>query len=507
MSTTRRIISGTASSWARIVLTLLTQVLLVPIYLAHWSVKIYGIWIALQAVVNLLSTIDRGYNDFLEYEFLRLGPRQYRKVALLLWSGVRITLLVGLTEVTLVYLLSRSHLLSHFFASEGAVDNRLFYDISWSLFVQWVAWSLTNVIGLLFRSLYSFGYFPRAGWWNVLTVVSASLMSLIAVTRGGGLLAVSLYAALGTILVLICQLVDIRRLLLRQQLHVTPPSYRRGLGSFRHSMGLSFRYFLENFRLQGARLILLPFCGPIALASFSTVRTGANVAQQGLLTITHPILPELMRFLREKNQPKMEASFSTVWLVLVLFLCPGIVIAQSVAPRLFALWTRGHIDFSPVLFATLSLGVLVYALAQPAMAVMVGNNLVRKQMLLSLLCSVAIIIGMTVLLPIMNIQGAGISLLLAEIIAAVGYQLFARQWLRERGLSWPGTLSAIAALSILLASLGIAVMIASPSHKWLALSVTMVALCWNAKNYTDHLPSIARDKIISGIARVCAPNR
>ncbi len=41
MSVTKRVISGSAASWAQIVVGIVTQIAVVPVYLNYWDVKTY----------------------------------------------------------------------------------------------------------------------------------------------------------------------------------------------------------------------------------------------------------------------------------------------------------------------------------------------------------------------------------------------------------------------------------------------------------------------------------
>jgi O-antigen/teichoic acid export membrane protein len=497
MSTTKRLISGTAASWAGIGVTMLTQIALVPIFLSYWDIKTYGIWIAIQALLNVLSTMDRGFNDFLEYEFLKLGAPNKNKIGYLLWSGIFVIVIISLLETAIVYYLS-FYLNVEVLLEEGKVeDPTLLNEIRWSLMIQWSIWSIANIIGLFSRSLSAFGYFPRMGWWNVLISISNSIVSVVVVIFGGSLLSANLGICVSSITLLSLQYIDISKLLRKVGVKSTRYSLRLGFKHYFTSFGLSARYFLENFRQQGIRLIILPFSGIKGLTAFSTTRTVANVSQQGLLTITHPLLPELMRFLGEKDQNKMEASFGTVWLVLLFILAPGVVILQVIAPFLFSIWTKGQIVFIPSLFATLSIGVLFFALGQPAMAVIVGNNNLKQQIVLSVISALIVVVTMFLLMPYMGILGAGIALLIAEIVAAIGFIKFASKWLPSSGLKWPAKVFRIALLSVIIAAVGISIMIYYPSMKWQFFVVTIFTLYWNAIRYYKNMPYLAIQKINS----------
>ncbi|MCE7071023.1 hypothetical protein LZG74_11960 [Dyadobacter sp. CY327] len=507
MSTAKRLISGTVASWASILVTMLTQVALVPIFLTYWDIKTYGIWIAIQALVNVLSTLDRGHNDFLEYEFLKLGPEHRPKIAFNLWSGIRIAAIVSFIELLLVYLLSMHIDMNFLFGEDSSDSLNLRSEIGWAIVIQWIGWSLTNLLGLFFRALSAFGYYPRMGWWNVLLAMVTSFIPVLFVINGANLLQASAGAIGGVVVLLGFQLADILRLLRKEGIASGDYSFKQGFQNFGVSMTLSGRYFLDNFKQQGVRLLMAPLTGAAGVAAFSTIRTVANVTQQGLLTVTHPLLPELMRFLREKNQQKMEVSFGTVWFVLIGLLAPGVLILQCIAPALFSVWTKGQIEFDPILLAALSTGVLFFALAQPAMAVTVGNNLLKVQILISFISSLVVVGGILLLVPYLHILGAGIALLMAEIVAAIGFLHYAKIWLKENGLIWPAKASGIATASVYIAALSMSLMIVFPQYQWASLIIGLLLLCLNIWRYWNSLSLQINDRIQSMLARLPIINK
>jgi len=501
MSTTKRLISGSAASWARIAVTMLTQLALVPIFLTYWDVKTYGIWIAIQALVNMLSTLDRGYNDFLQYEFLKLGHDKRADISSMLWSGVFVTALISFIELLIISVIAFQPNIGYILGISEHIGP-LANQIAWALIAQWIAWSFTSIVGLFLRSLSVFGYFPRMSWWNVILAIVTSVCPIIAVINGQSLIYASLYSLGGTLAILVIQFIDVNRLLKREQLSLNDFSIKNGFKEYVNSIGLSGRYFLENFRQQGIRLLLAPVAGAAGLAAFSTIRTGANVALQGLATITNPLMPELMRFIHQREQKKIEASFDTIWLVLIIGLAPAVLFIQTIAPELFSLWTKGQIVYDPFLFATLSLGVLVYAWGQPAAAIVTGNNLVKVQFLISLVSSVIVIAGIVVLVAYLNILGAGLALLAAEIVVALSFQHFAKKWLLSQSLIWPDKSSNLAFLSILISAAGMFMIILFPFNKWFLLLFSCLLLLLNIRIYWKNMPQIAIEKAHSILTRI-----
>ncbi|MET0461564.1 MAG: hypothetical protein ABW007_00365 [Chitinophagaceae bacterium] len=496
MSTAKRVISGSIASWMRIGITMVSQLVLVPVYLSYWDVTTYGIWIAIQAFVSVISVLDQGHQAFMEFEFLKDGKENRKNIALNLWSSVWVGVGIGAIEVLIVILVISFGALESLLGESAGVSPVLIKEASIVLLLQIINWAvLTSIGGIFVRVLSPFGYYARMSWWGVWAAVITSFAPVVAVICGADLLYAGITLAIATILYSIPQYVDIYKLVNKEALFYQGASLKRGLRNFSLSLVISAKSLLENARQQGVRLILAPLSGAAGLVAFSTMRTGANIVLQGLNTITSPLMPELMRFLNQKDQDRMEASFSTVWFVVLFLLAPAIIILQLFADPLFTLWTNGRVPFNPYLFATLSLGVLVFAVAQPAMAVMRGNNLLRPQFLITLIAASIVVGGMFILVPRIGIVGAGASLLLAELAATTGYRIVAKDWLRKNGLSWPQRSSMLALASVWTAAASMFAMISFPSLKWIFCIAGVTLIFVLIRFYWASSPMLVKQKV------------
>lgn len=498
MSATNRILSGSAASWVRIFISIVSQIVLVPVYLSYWPVELYGIWLAIQAVLNILSTLDKGFQNYLGFEFLRLGENRREEIAQHLWSGIWMGIAIGLLQIAIVLGFTLSGF-THVLIGEKAIlaQPTLIQDAAWALLFSSIAWLLSGSVGgILGRALTPFGYYPRMSWWGVWATVITSAAPVIAVASGAGLFGAGLVAALATVAYNIPLYADIFRLIKKERIGFVTSSIKLGFIDFGYSLALSGKDLLENARQQGARLILAPLAGAAGVAAFATMRTGANIALQGLGTLTNPLMPELMRFLHQRDQQRTDASFSTVWMIVVVVMSPGVVVFQLLAEPLFASWTRNKIAFNPLLFAVLSLGVLVYAIAQPAITVIRGNNLLRVQVLNSAVSAIVVVGGMVLLVPYFGIVGAGFSLLAAEIITAFLYRQQAKKWLENQHMEWPKKASMLASISVVIAACTMGALIYLPAqYKVLCVAISMVLFLINIKAYITALPPVAMDKI------------
>ena len=498
MSITSRLISGSAASWARIAVTMISQIAFVPIYLSYWDIETYGLWLAIQTFTSIMSTLDIGYQEFLGFEFLRLGKENRKELSNYLWSGISIGICLGIVQVIVIMCFLFMDVLPHIFKEIKIYDVNTVNIISTILLLQSFTWLISGSVGgLLVRSLAPFGYYSRMAWWGVFTSLVINVTPAISIFLGADLLIAGIILAITSLVMCIPQYIDMLHLLRKESIHFSQPSLKIGYEKFIQSLLISAKSLFENTRQQGIRIFLSPFSGAAGLAAFATMRTGVNISMQGLHTITNPMMPELMQFLHKRDQIRSEAAFGTVWIVVIAIIAPAIVLLQVIIEPIFLKWTRGQIPFNPALFALLSLSVLVYALAQPAIAVTVGNNLLKPQLYVSAIASIIAIGGLYILFPIIGILGAGVSLLSAEIVAAIGYIIIAQRWLNKAGLFWPKYSALIALASVCIVAIAVGIIVLLPNIKWLTLFISLFFLSWNVFRYWRTLPILVTDRVRS----------
>lgn len=503
MSTLSRIISGSIASWITILLGIVIQIIVVPIYLSYWDIKTYSIWISVQALIGIVSIIEKSHQTFLGYEFLMVKNKAPNKLGLYILSGIWVGVTLGLLQCILAILFISTPLFELFLGKNELLSPHIINEAGKVLLVQIIAGFISGSVGgILVRAVAPFGYYPRMAWWGILATFNSAIFPALVVTQGGGLFATGLALASASIVSSILVYFDLFRLLRKENISLKEFSFKLGWINFRNSLALTFKDLFDNLRQQGVRVVLSPLCTPKELVTFSTLRTGANVALQGLNTITNPLMPELMRFLHQKEQAHSEAAFGTVWIIVVAIMAPGIVILQAFIEPLFLLWTRGKTPFDPLLFAILSLCVLVYAVAQPAISVTTGNNLVKPQLFLSALSATIVVVLMFTLVPSMGLQGAGLSLLIAELSSAIGYQIIAMQWLKENQLIWPKQLFSIAAMAVISSAITLLFLIEYPASKWIILTFSLVIFSLIFRKYWKTLPATATDRALKFFANV-----
>jgi hypothetical protein len=400
MSIKKRLIAVSACSWFQIGITISLQIILVPIYLSFWSVQTYGTWITIHTLISIFFKIDLWHQTFFDSDFLKIGQNNLRETGRHLWSGIWTGLIIGLFKVILIAIFLASGLFEKLLAEKTQLPPNLLKEAGILLLLGNIVWLLTGSAGGIFvRALTAFDYHPRLAGWGVFAAIITALTPAIAVTNGAGLLGAGIATASVTIIFYLFLYQDIFRLLHKENINYYKGSINLGYSNLVKSLVLSGKNLLENARNIGVKSILAPVAGARALVAFATIRTGANFTVQGLHSVINPLRPELMNLVHERDQERSETAFGTIWIFIVAVMAPGVVILQTVIEPLFTIWTRYKIEFNPLLFAILSVTMLIYAVAQPAIAVVSVNNLLKTRLVLSSAAAIVMIVGVLTLVP------------------------------------------------------------------------------------------------------------
>jgi O-antigen/teichoic acid export membrane protein len=148
-------------------------------------------------------------------------------------------------------------------------------------------------------------------------------------------------------------------------------------------------------------------------------------------------MPEMMRYVRMREQEKMECAFAMLWCLLILLICPMVLVLQAGMPLVYTLWTRGRFPYDPLLLSFISSSILIYAIGLPAMAVCVGNNLVKAQLRIAIFASSCLFGSLWFLVHFFGLRGAALALVTGELVSLGLYVRHAANWLRSVHLRWP----------------------------------------------------------------------
>lgn len=496
MTAFKRIASGSLALWTRMGLSMLAQVMLVPVFLSYWPAKQYGAWLALQSIYSLATILDSAYQTYIENEFLKIGKTNFSQFKTLVFTSLPCVIFIGVLQVIIFYGVSQINIFAKLIGLDNASDKLMLHQSS-QVLLTWLLLMVatTSISGMLGRALSALGYFSRFAWWGVIYVACSTLLPLVVLINGGDLLAVGLAQAAVIAIYHILWFWDAIRIMRKEAIEPVKPEWSVAHKSFQASFFVFLRLLLELGRQHGFRLILAPMVGLKKLAEFSTQRTIAGVATQSLNTIYGPLMPELMRYLREKDQAKTDTIFAFIWALNIFLLGPLVYFLQVLMPIIFPLWTRGKFVFDGFLFMTISASLLVYAIVLPAIAICNGNNLVKLQMYISVVAFAVLFASLPVTIPLLGLSGAALSLVLAEVISGVCYVWFALNWLRGAGLTWPTRMFKLAGFSLFCTLACCTAIVLWPSATWLVTLMFLVNLIIMGLRFWSVLPAESQQHI------------
>jgi O-antigen/teichoic acid export membrane protein len=487
---TSRIFSASLANWVGIGVTLLTQIIFVPVYLSHWSSETYGVWLLLLAFLSFAGLIQGAHRDFIYHESLKLGKQHIDKVSLQLSSALPIVVLTSLIVFIAVYIQFEFSIIDSSFGLTNALRQDFLFS---AMILALVLLVSGNYYGFLLGPIILLGYYPFITWLKVGMAFVTSIAPISIIVFGGGLIDAVTGLAVTTFFVNLMAIYLVLNLYKKENIKFSRPNLKLGFNQFANSSWMLARLVSDTFRQVGIRFLIIPFVGASAVTQFATNRTVANVAQQGMSSLTGPILPELMRYVHEKKQLEIQASLALLWLMLCFLIAPGFIFLQLFIEPLFEIWTVGAIEFHPMLFGILSSSVLMMILAQPAESILRGNNLYKVQLAISLIALAILILTIYLFYQTLGLLSAGLGLLVAEAVVMSLSVWKAQSWMMNEQLIWPWQYFLLSFLSVVLTVICLLLIAYELISTILVVFILLLQLTI-AIRFWQLLPSLAKEK-------------
>ncbi len=413
-----RIARGLAANIGGMGVTLVIQLVSVPVLLATWGVPIYGEWLVLSAVPTYVVLSDMSFSSVAGNSMVMLVGQGKRTDAVILgrrlWSMVTVmtgTAVLASVGIALVF--------GGAFGKGAAISASEAQVVLVALFLQVAVGNQYGVLDAWYRAG---GRYPLGATIRQLgrLLEFGALMGAVLAGAGPSTAAIAFLA--GSVAGFGVSWVVLRRAVPWS----TFRPERLHLQTFRELLapGVAFMAFpIGNaLSLQGFTIVIGATLGATAVVVFSTTRTITRVALQAMGSINSAIWPELSRSVGSGRLDEARAILRrSVQLALVgsLLLVLGLALFGVAIIRW---WTHGLVD-PPVLLLFLLLVVIVanstwYTLA----SVLAATNRHKGLAVAYLLGSFAALLAAVPLSSVLGLEGAATALLAIDI-AMVGYVL------------------------------------------------------------------------------------
>jgi O-antigen/teichoic acid export membrane protein len=167
--------------------------------------------------------------------------------------------------------------------------------------------------------------------------------------------------------------------------------------------------------IQGMTVLIGIMLGPVAVATFTPMRTLSRFAYQIIDSVKNAAWPELSAAYGAENWPlarKVHRSCCQI----AFWAAIAVVIGLSImGPTIFRVWTKNHVIMDVPCFAILLLVVLTSSLWNTSSAVSIAANLHGPLACQYLIGTAASLLLAYVLMPHLQMMGAAMALLACDV--------------------------------------------------------------------------------------------
>jgi O-antigen/teichoic acid export membrane protein len=421
----RRILAGMGLSTGIILVTMVGQVVAVPMYLTHWGTQIYGEWLILTNLIANLSFLNLGVQSYVSNRLIAHYVRgELDEGTHLLHAALRLyVVLCSLALAVTLALVACPGIPAWLQIIETpAIHARLILGIQGLL-------ATYAILGGLLMSLFRVTQqLPRQLRYALIERIVFLAVPMAVAVLGGYPLRASLVSGLVIAGVVCVEIWDVNR----------RSPYPIGLSgsSWRAPMALlgpSLVFFAVSVATPllstGMTVVISTVIGAVAVAVFNTTLMLSNMIRLMINQGLNVLWPEITAAAAVAGAPGRLAR----WHRLIIKLVGGLVLIASAGLSLFgadvlAVWTRGKIQVDP----WLNLLLVVYLVIQtPALVSRVFGLATNHQgevfrvEVTTAIISISLAVWM---LPRLGVRGVALALIIGQAIGTVWVMKLACRW-------------------------------------------------------------------------------
>lgn len=407
-----RLVRGFAAQGFGQAISLIIQVVSIPLFLHFWGKTLYGEWILLSTVPAYFAFSDLGFANAAGNEMTMRVARGDRPGALVVFQSawVLVTALsLALTALLMVaaYFVPLIHWLNLNTLSHGEVTL-----VALILVVQFFFDLQTSLLGIAYRCD---GHFAAGTMIRNTIRLSEFLAGAVVVCLGGHLVLFALATMLTRMVGNGLTILDIRRRspwLVMGWRHADLPTLKGML-----SPALSFMGFpLGNaLSLQGMVVVVGNVLGPVPVVAFSTARMMSRSVWQLMGAIVNTVWVELSAAFGAGDIPLARRLHRRTCQAAVWISVPLCLALLAAGGPVYHLLTHGKVSYDPALFALLLLVVVCNSFWSASYITLVATNRHQKLALVYTLSTAFSLAIAAVLTPLLGLPGAALALLVIDV--------------------------------------------------------------------------------------------
>lgn len=388
------------------------QLISVPVFLHYWGIELYGEWLILSAIPAYLSLSDIGFASVAGNDMTMRMAKGDQHGALEVYQSIWIlisatSMMVGCIAGLLVWSVPLTQFISlpHVQADQASL----------ALFALLVYVLIGLQGGVLTAGFRCNGRYAYGTILNNTVRLMEWVLAVIVLAFGGGVGNVALAFLIGRIFGTIALWLALRR-----QSPWLVLGYREGNLTIIRKLfkpALAFMAFPLGLALniQGMVLIIGIFIGPAAVTIFTAYRTLTRLLVQIITLLNQAVWPEIssaygagaIDVVRKLHQ---KGSAVTFWIGL-----SGVIFIGIGGDFIVGIWTRHALESNHVLLGLLLSAGFVNILWQTSWVVLMATNRHQEISVVFIASATAALIFSIIFFSWFGINGAALSLIIAEL--------------------------------------------------------------------------------------------
>lgn len=347
----QRVLKMFGATAGTVAITLLTQLLLPPLFIHFYGTCRYGEWLVLSAGIAYLSTLNFGITTYASNELTMLRRRgenqRYRELQASTLALLLLMILVGTAlSVSLLYLpLTRMLHLSAIAAREASLAAFL-------LGIQ----TMLNILTMYYSGLFMvLEQAHRGCGWDNVRRLSLTLVCVPLAAAHRSFAWIALGQSLSALIVLVLTVQDLRRRMGNLPLGLRGANWKTARSSLAPS-GMFAMIFAQHFLIFQVPVILLQrLLGADTVVLFSISRTIFSAARQGIAAVTSAIAPEITLSYGRRDMSGLAEIFRYSERLVFALIPIGNLGVFLFAPLILRAWLHRPGLFAPGMYALMAL--------------------------------------------------------------------------------------------------------------------------------------------------------
>lgn len=373
--------------------TILTQLVLPPLFLHSYGVALYGEWLALSAAIGYLTTFNYGLQTYTNMQMtIHYNRGEVQECRHVQSAGLRILIgtFVFFTLLLLLIFVFPITAWLHLTISNAQAQ--------WTLYLFGMQIVASMLLGFFTGSYMVVGATHRGTNFSNLTQLMSMAVTVGFVAVHSRFVWIAGAQLLITLLVALYLIYDFGKLApdIKPTIRYWTP------GSLGRTLKPSAQYALlysSNFISYQLPIILMQrILGPAAVVVYSVTRTIYSMSRRVLYLVTNSIGPEVTITFGERNWKKLHRLYDLSERIVLLLVAPITFSSMLLTPLLLRVWLHKPNLYNPGVCLLLGLTVSVLSIKEHKYQFQFSSNQVRE---VSYMTPVAYLITLLVSIPAM----------------------------------------------------------------------------------------------------------